>query len=314
MLRTSFRRSPRSRILRASFLTFLAVFLLDLLSIVSARRRHQGSAIPADLRQQEEKIFVSSIHWNNEAILRDSWNEAVIDLVNHFGPDRIYVSIFESGSWDDTKGALRLLDNELQSLGVPHSIVLEESTHADELARTPGPTGWIETPRGKKELRRVPYLSALRNISLKPLAKLAKEGIRFQRVLFLNDVVFSTEDIVKLLATRGGDFAAVCSLDFMRPPSFYDTFALRDSNGVEPISSTFPYFRSSSSRNAMVSGNPVPVQSCWNGIVPRTTVPSAHTKSTLEVATIPLTQVFIFSDHDTREQTSELLPTTLVEA
>lgn len=199
MLRTSFRRSPRSRILRASFLTFLAVFLLDLLSIVSARRRHQGSAIPADLRQQEEKIFVSSIHWNNEAILRDSWNEAVIDLVNHFGPDRIYVSIFESGSWDDTKGALRLLDNELQSLGVPHSIVLEESTHADELARTPGPTGWIETPRGKKELRRVPYLSALRNISLKPLAKLAKEGIRFQRVLFLNDVVFSVSFIAGVI-------------------------------------------------------------------------------------------------------------------
>lgn len=29
---------------------------------------------------------------------------------------------------------------------------------------------------------------------------------------------------------------------------------------------TFPYFRTGASRNALVSGQPVPVRSCWNGI------------------------------------------------
>lgn len=70
-----------------------------------------------------------------------------------------------------------------------------------------------------------------------------------------------------LLATRDGDYSAACSLDFAKAPHYYDTFALRDNDGNEAVTSTFPYFRSKASRSAMISGHPVPVQSCWNGIV-----------------------------------------------
>ncbi|KAL8741260.1 MAG: hypothetical protein Q9190_006116 [Brigantiaea leucoxantha] len=157
------------------------------------------STSPSDEYLSDEKIFISSIHWNNEAVLRSNWNAAILDLVQHIGVDKVYVSIYESGSWDDTKGVLRLLDAELQSLGVPRSIILEETTHADEIARSPAPNGWIDTPRGQKELRRVPYLSRLRNISLKPLSELSENGTTFHKVLFLNDVVFtvslSTNDL-----------------------------------------------------------------------------------------------------------------------
>lgn len=86
-------------------------------------------------------------------------------------------------------------------------------------------------------------------------------------VLFSNDRYYQTEDVTELLATRDGDYAAACSLDFAKPPYYYDTFALRDSDGSEAVTSTFPYFRSKASRRAMILGQPVPVQSCWNGIV-----------------------------------------------
>ncbi|KAL9124248.1 MAG: hypothetical protein Q9217_006408 [Psora testacea] len=76
-----------------------------------------------------------------------------------------------------------------------------------------------------------------------------------------------TDDVAELLATRDGDYAAACSLDFAKPPYYYDTFALRDSAGHESVTSTFPYFRSKASRDALLAGQPVPVQSCWNGIV-----------------------------------------------
>jgi hypothetical protein len=52
-------------------------------------------------------------------------------------------------------------------------------------------SGWIDTPRGRKELRRIPYLSRLRNWTLQPLLELARQGEKFDKVLFLNDVVFS---------------------------------------------------------------------------------------------------------------------------
>lgn len=71
---------------------------------------------------------------------------------------------------------------------------------------------------------------------------------------------------MNLLSTRDGNYAAACSLDFSKPPQYYDTFALRDSRGDEALMSTFPYFRASASRNAMIAGHPVPVRSCWNGM------------------------------------------------
>jgi hypothetical protein len=72
--------------------------------------------------------------------------------------------------------------------------------------------------------------------------------------------------VLTLLSTNGGEYAAACSLDFAKPPSFYDTFALRDSEGNEHATQTWPYFRSWESRRAMKMLEPVPVKSCWNGI------------------------------------------------
>ncbi|KAL8733213.1 MAG: hypothetical protein Q9166_002230 [cf. Caloplaca sp. 2 TL-2023] len=275
MLRLSFRRSSRTRFFRAAILCLVIAFLIDLLSLSAARYRFHHAEDAGTIAG--ERIFIASIHWNNEAILRSHWNKAVLQLVEHFGPKDVYVSILEGGSWDDSKGALRLLDRDLGQLGVERTIILDETTHADEIAATSENDGWIDTARGKKELRRIPYLSRLRNRSLEPLSKLAEEGGKFDKVLFLNDVIFDTRDVVTLLGTRDGNYAAACSLDFSRPPHYYDTFALRDSNGDEAVTSTYPYFRSSASRNALISGQPVPLQSCWNGIVAFDAAPFYHT-------------------------------------
>lgn len=115
----------------------------------------------------------------------------MLDLVSTLGPENVYVSVYESGSWDDSKGALRELDEELERMGVQRTITLDPRTHVEEISQTPASTGWIDTPRGKKELRRIPYLSRLRNLSMKPLTDLALNGIIFDRILFLNDVVFT---------------------------------------------------------------------------------------------------------------------------
>lgn len=67
--------------------------------------------------------------------------------------------------------------------------------------------------------------------------------------------------------TNHGEYAAACSLDFARPPAYYDTFALRDIEGNGHVTHTWPYFRARVSRNALVANlDAVPVTSCWNGI------------------------------------------------
>lgn len=171
-------------------LTFFAWNALETFYVRQKLSLSQHDLDPA-YGHQNQKIFIASTHWNNEAVLRSHWNNAIESLVINLGPENVYVSIYESGSWDNTKDALRLLDRNLGSLGVGRTIILNETTHVDEISRAPASSGWIETPRGKKELRRIPYLSALRNLSLKPLEELAGKGLRFDKILFLNDVVFT---------------------------------------------------------------------------------------------------------------------------
>ncbi|KAA6410976.1 MAG: polysaccharide export (CAP59) [Lasallia pustulata] len=269
---------------RAILLVLLLSFLLDFLSLSRILSRRPP---PATVHSPVQRIYITAIHWNNEVVLQSNWNKAVLELAKHLGPENIYISIYESGGWDDSKGALRSLDAELGQLGVPRTVILDETTHADELATPPASSGWIDTPRGKNELRRIPYLSKLRNTALKPLLALAANGTTFDKLLFLNDVVFTTADVTTLLATRNGAYAAACSLDFSHPPAYYDTFGLRDSEGHETVIPTFPYFRSWASRDAMVSNRPVPVQSCWNGIVAFDATPFYSGNNPLQFRGIP---------------------------
>ncbi|KAJ4302975.1 hypothetical protein N0V90_001866 [Kalmusia sp. IMI 367209] len=260
------RHSLRRTIVRVLVVIFILFNTLDVLHI--RQRLARKESVPGSgSAASTERIFIASIFWNNEAILRSSWNAALIALVEHLGPSNVYISIHESGSWDATKDALRELDEALERVGVERTITTSNVTHLNEISVAPEGEGWVQTPQGHKELRRIPYLAKQRNIGLKPLEDLSKRGIEFDKMLFVNDVVFSTEDVLRLLNTNDGVYAAACSMDFKHPPYFYDTFALRDLNGDEHLMPTWPYFRSRESRIAMEANLPVPVSSCWNGMV-----------------------------------------------
>ncbi|GAB7350396.1 hypothetical protein MBLNU459_g1017t1 [Dothideomycetes sp. NU459] len=264
----------RRRILRSRAVRLLAL-LVPLFCIweVSTVRR---ALLRNDFTDEDTslyyhgKIFVVSLPWNNEIILRSHWNAQLVDLVKKLGPSNVYVSIYENGSYDNTKDAIGLLDEELGVAGIRRHIVLEDKSHVDLMAGGGGgqqSEGWVRTPRGRKELRRIPYLSQLRNVAMKPLLDLAANGEYFDKVLFLNDVVFTTEDALQLLSTRKGEYATACALDFESPPAFYDTFALRDSEGHGHLMQSWPYFRARESRRAIVASEPARVSSCWNGLV-----------------------------------------------
>lgn len=179
----------RSRTARLLFLLFLLWEVFEVFTIKRDISRNQISAkVAPDFHPG--KIFIVSLPWNNEIILRTHWNAQVVDLVKALGPSNVYLSIYENGSYDNTKSALRLLDEELAATGVRRHMVLEENSHEDMIAGDDQSEGWVFTARGRKELRRIPYLSRLRNIAMKPLLDLAAEGEHFDRILFLNDVVF----------------------------------------------------------------------------------------------------------------------------
>ncbi|KAK6226812.1 hypothetical protein QIS74_00367 [Colletotrichum tabaci] len=269
-LRLSARRLLRSRGLRNLVLVFAVYTFLDALRvqrIVTGAPRHDPTR-----PRRTERVYIAGMHYNDAALIREHWAGAVLALVDALGRDNVFVSVYESGSWDDSKAALRALDEELERRGVRRNVVLDDRSHLEEVEAVPADgeerEGWIRTARGRREMRRIPFLARLRNLTLKDLWARGEEGEVFDKVIFLNDVVFTTEDVLALLDTNNGLYAAACSLDFSHPPSYYDTFALRDSDGQAHLMQTWPYFRSRRSREAMTAySDAVPVRSCWNGIV-----------------------------------------------
>lgn len=188
--------------LRATSLRILSVWRLLLFSFIAwtlfdtllIHHRLAAATAQTFLKPQSPvRVYIASLHWNNERILRTSWNQGLLNLVSVLGPSNVFVSLYESGSRDGSKDAIGELDKALEVMGVPRNITLDKNTHADAMAsppREPG-NGWVETPRGRIELRRISYLARLRNTSLQPLKDMSRNGIEFDYVLFLGDVVFT---------------------------------------------------------------------------------------------------------------------------
>jgi hypothetical protein len=188
LLRLQLCRMSRLRTVQYFSIFCLLTSFLELLHLRRIFLSSLDSSLSPIIRQ--ERVFIASTHWNNEAVIRSHWNAAIIDLIHEIGVNNVYVSIYESGSWDNSKGALRELDIVLEDLSASKTVVLDKTTHIDEIEKPPAASGWIDTARGKKELRRIPYLSKLRNHSLQPLYDLEASGRKFDKILFLNDVVF----------------------------------------------------------------------------------------------------------------------------
>lgn len=199
----SYRRLRRTY-LRPLVLVLGFLFLIDAVRLVRGRPPVRRTKPTLDRRTPASPagnttVFIVSVHRNTEEILRTVWNDAVLALIDHLGPENIHFSAVESGSQEDTKGALLDLKAELDRRHVSNTISLGMTVweQLEEIDRRPprdGPRepGWIwNKAESQYELRRIPYLSRVRNQAMAPLKELEKtEGRYFDKVLWLNDVVF----------------------------------------------------------------------------------------------------------------------------
>ena len=193
----SSRRILRSRLLRIAAIIIFAWTFLETLYV----HRNISAEEPAIEWNKSQKVFITLLAWNNEIVFRTHLSEQINDVVQVLGANNVYVSIYENGSYDGTKGALRDLQLFLENQGVRTTFVLDETSHEEIVQSRPyePKEGWIQVQRsgfekwdvhkGDYALRRIHYLAELRNKALQPLWDLASKGERFDKILFLNDVV-----------------------------------------------------------------------------------------------------------------------------
>ena len=123
-------------------------------------------------------------------------------------------------------------------------------------------------------MKRIAYLAEVRNRALRPLQ--ADPSVHYDRILFINDVVFEPLDAIHLLFSSNVDaagraqYGAVCALDFINAFKFYDRFATRDLEGYELGVPFFPWFTNAgngiSRQDVLDQKDSVRVRSCWGGM------------------------------------------------
>ena len=153
------------------------------------------------------KYYIVSLLHNSETIL-PHYSHSLIQLTKELGPSNVYVSIYENDSKDLTPTLLHKLDGNLRKLGVRTKIVTAK--------------------RSEQESRknRIERLSAYRNLAMAPLndelhGKL--DGIPFEKVIWINDILFESSTVHQLLNTEGGQFDQACAMDYCWL-GFYDTY------------------------------------------------------------------------------------------
>lgn len=176
-------------------------------------------------------FFAALLH--NSATLLPGWTAALDRAIGLLGPARTHVSVLESGSSDGTDARLREWASRLSARGVANTIL----TGAEP------PTVFRPFRRGDRRLLRIEFLATLRNEVLAPMLA-HNTTAAFDRLVFINDVVFCAGDVLRLLAHGAVSGATLaCGLDFHRTDAvgesdFYDKWVQTDLDGRHALPPT----------------------------------------------------------------------------
>ena len=212
-----------------------------------------------------EKVFIAATLYDPDgALVSGDLGNAVLKLVDLLGPANVHLSIYEDNPKLPAKAALEALDKQLTC----KTSLIGEPLSLDGIER-------VLLPTGDRLMKRMAFLAEVRNQALGPLE--ADPSMHYDKVLYVNDVMFNPEDAIQLLFSTNSDssgkaqYGAACAFDFINAFKFYDRFATRDFEGETMGVPFFPWFANSgdavSRREVLAQKDAVRVRSCWGGMV-----------------------------------------------
>lgn len=213
-----------------------------------------------------QKVFIAaSIYDEGGDLLGGEWGDRVLDLIDILGNRNVFLSIYENDAGGESMNAQAQFEKQIQC---KHNLNRDPEFSADEVEH-------ITLPDGSNRVKRIAYLAKVRNKALLPLEE--KPIVKYDKILFMNDVIFDPIEAAQLLLSTNSDehghanYRAACAVDFVNPFKFYDTYATRDFDGYSMGVPFFPWFTTSgtgASREDVLQGrDAVRVKSCWGGMV-----------------------------------------------
>ena len=251
----SLKKNKTKLIYFVSGLLIIKVFLIYYNTKMWIYFKEKKDVLPIST-ERNTKYYITACVLNMEKIIIDYISE-MKKLIDYLGEKNIIVSIVENGdSKDNTREYLKEFKQYLDSKDIPNKFVL---THETEDPRNKTNITKIEKAYG-----RIKYLATLRNRCFDLLYQIPNLNFNNLQVINFNDVVFSYEDVIKLLSTNKEDYDAVCAMDYYF--NFYDKWVSIDLDG-DRLLEDFPYFINVEAQEQYINKKPIRVFSCWNGII-----------------------------------------------
>ena len=199
---------------------------------------------------QNTNFYIASIICNMQPKMEDYIDE-MKKLINYLGPQNVMVSIIENGdSKDQTRDYLEEYQKYLNDIKVLNDISIEK-----EMCKLNDSIHIL--------YRRIEFLARLRNRAFDLIYRTKKFDYQNTKIIYINDIIYSYEDIVKLLGTNNEDYDAVCAMDFNI--YFYDTWASADLSG-NSLRHYYPYFVNAEAQDQVIHLKPIRIFSCWGGV------------------------------------------------
>jgi len=225
--------SKRLALIIISILIFIKISMW----IINDNYIHMFQSVP------NKKYFICANLYNSDIIL-DDWTKQVKNLAEYLGKDNVHISIFENGDSNDTTASmLNKFEEELNNKQINNTINTTQYYY-------------------KQSYTRIPFLALLRNGAINPLYSLGWD-LNQTQIIFLNDIIFSYTDILKLIKTNNNDYDMACGLDFYNV--FYDTWISRGIDG-DGFMRYFPQLIDKRAQRRVVNGDNIRVFCCWNGV------------------------------------------------
>ncbi|EAW13653.1 glycosyltransferase family 69 protein [Aspergillus clavatus NRRL 1] len=241
----------------------------------SLKAAASSSNAPGRANPRNETVYIAAILYDRTGDLAGGqWGAALTTLIHLLGEDNVFLSLYENNSGSKGEAALQSLSHRIPC---NKSIVIDQHTPFTTFPHT-------TLPNGESRIKRIDYLAALRNRALDPLTN---HTTHFDKLLYLNDVLFDPLEAAQLLFCTNNNtntntnththtpsstsYRAACAVDFSNPFKFYDTYATRDLQGYGTGLPFFPWFttagRGESRRDVLAGRDAVRVRSCWGGMV-----------------------------------------------
>ncbi|OMJ12766.1 Alpha-1,3-mannosyltransferase CMT1, partial [Smittium culicis] len=139
-------------------------------------------------------------------------------VFKHLGPENVFLSIYENNSEDKTKELLNDFKVSLKNLGFRFLIITDNATRPEIY-------------------HRIEYLAGLRNKALDPLSEETRLGYKYDKIIFINDIIFCKNDILELIYQsdlQKSDITVPIDIFVTGKPEhleYRDTWVGRDLNG-----------------------------------------------------------------------------------